>query len=137
MLFSLEELIADSDAIVIGVLKDPASDDESVPGAVLWRGTIDVEEVLLGEIAPGQAIRLGWVNFVVTDDFSRHYERLVGEKRIWLLVEGEGEDRYAAANSGRCLELEERARVEAILQDRAAATQGGSGPGASCDGGTV
>lgn len=108
---SVEQLVQETDLIVVGTLRDVSAHtaDEMDYG----RGRIEVHEVIWGKVSPGDSLLLKWSNpsgLACPRVEHKHHQ---GEKGIWLLTrDGEA---VGANYPGRFVELSERRRVEAAL----------------------
>lgn len=117
-LIPLEELVADSDLIVIGTLHSEYEDSEG-----LGRGYILVERIITKGVKTldntplrhGDNLKIEWAdNWACA---SGMHLRRVGQKGIWLLkVEGDGTVR--AGYPGRFLPLEDLGEIERLLKKK-------------------
>ncbi|HKA17687.1 MAG TPA: hypothetical protein VKN18_05165 [Blastocatellia bacterium] len=106
---STEELVQDSDLIVVGTLDNVT--EYSKNGIDFAQGTITVEEAIWGTASPGSILTLKWQNesdLVCPRVEHRHNQKKSG---IWLLnVQNDG---VVQANyPGRFVDLSERTTVE-------------------------
>jgi hypothetical protein len=110
---SLEELVQDSDLILVGTLGGVA--EFSRDGTDYGEGVITVEEVIWGNVSPGDTLTLKWQNpheLVCPRVEHRHNQNV---KAIWLLTVEAGHD-VRANYPGRFVELADRRKVERILR---------------------
>lgn len=108
----LDELVHDSDIIVIGTLEQVSEYTQN--GMDYGQGSILIDEVVWGMENPGGLLSLKWQNESILVCPRVEHRPNKGKKRIWLLtVEADGSVR--ADNPGRVVELGERARVEQYL----------------------
>ena len=108
---SVEELVQESDVIVVGTLRDVSeyTADETDYG----QGRIEVREVIWGRVAQGDSLLLKWHNasaLACPRVEHRGHGNLEG---IWLLTR-DGED-VKADYPGRFVEMSKRRQVEAAL----------------------
>ena len=115
LLIPIEQLVRESDAIVIATLSNPARAEGPASGTRIWTAALRVHEVLLGDVDPAHPLQIQWLEFEPTDDFNRHYERMRGKKRLWLLI-ADKNAYYSAQESGRCLPVQEKQRVQDLVQ---------------------
>lgn len=109
----LEELVQESDLIVIGTLRDVTehTTDETDYGV----GRIEVREVIWGNASAGDSLALKWDNangIACTRVEHRHNANVEG---IWLLTRVG--DAVQANYPGRFVELSERKQVERSLRN--------------------
>ena len=108
----LEDLVQDSDVIVIGTLQEVSQYTHN--GMDYAQGNIVIEEVIWGTANPGEVFTLKWQNasgLVCPRVEHRHNK---DNKGIWLLtVDPDGVVR--ANYPGRFVELNERSKVEQCL----------------------
>lgn len=108
---SVEELVRETDLIVVGTLRDAS--ERTADGVDYGEGHIAVREVIWGKVSPGDSLLLRWSNAsnMVCPRVEPQYFK--GKEGIWLLTrDGEA---VAADYPGRFVELSERRRVEAAL----------------------
>lgn len=110
-LIPVEELVRESDLIVVGTLRDV--EEHTADGTDYGRGRIAVREVIWGDAAPGDALLLRWdtPSAVVCPRVEHRYAANV--EGIWLLTRDGGA--VAADYPGRFVKLSERGKVEAAL----------------------
>jgi hypothetical protein len=111
---SLDRLVFESDAVVVGTLESPALDEDLLDDVYIYRALIQVAEVISGELNPGQALTLKWVQHKRSKALNRHYERVEGKPMLWLLVDSK-DGYYLAKNSGQCRSPSDRSKVEAFF----------------------
>lgn len=107
---SVEELVQETDLIVVGTLRDVS--EHTAADVDYGQGRIEVREVIWGKVSPGDSLLLKWSNpsGVICPRVEHDSNRGEG---IWLLTrEGEA---VAADYPGRFVEMSERRRVEAAL----------------------
>ena len=111
-LIPLDELVQDSDLIVVGSLEGVI--EYSRDGMDYAQGSIVIEEVIWGSANPGQALTLKWQNStgVVCPRVEHRYNQ--GRSGIWLLTAQSG-GIVQADYPGRFVELSDRKKVETIL----------------------
>jgi hypothetical protein len=108
----LDELVHDSDIIVIGTLEQVSEYTQN--GMDYGQGSILIDEVVWGMENPGGLLSLKWQNESILACPRVEHRHNEGKKSIWLLtVEPDGSVR--ANNPGRVVELGERPRVEQCL----------------------
>lgn len=107
----LEELVQDSDVIVVGTLRGVY--EHTAGGRDYGEGRIEVREVIWGRVAAGDSLRLKWSNSsaVICPRLEHGYN--AGQEGIWLLTR-DGAD-FGADHPGRFVRLAARGRVEAVL----------------------
>jgi hypothetical protein len=112
-LIPLDELVQDSDLIVVGTLGDVS--EYSSAGTDYGQGTIVVNEVIWGDTQANEVLTLKWQNStgVVCPRVEHSGEQ--GKKAIWLLTKRSG-DEVRADYPSRFVELADRAKVERILR---------------------
>lgn len=81
-----EELVADSDLIVVGTLKDVRKYTRGEQD--YGRGTIEVKEVLWGKAKPGDRLALRWSNSSRIICPRVEHKPHANKERVWLLKEG-------------------------------------------------
>jgi len=113
MLLPLEELIRESDVIVIAELSQPESEKGTSEDIRSWTAKIKVVEVLYGDVDPGQMLELHWLE-TVGDSFNRHYEKYKGQRLLWLLKVDDKKS-YSAAEAGRCRILDDKEKVKSLI----------------------
>jgi hypothetical protein len=117
----LEELVQESDLIVVGTLRDVS--EHTADGRDYGEGRIVVREVIWGRVSPGDSLLLKWENSsaIVCPRVEHKYNE--GEEGIWLLTrDGEA---VAANYPGRFVELKERGAVlKALLRTPVALRSG-------------
>ena len=108
---SIEELVHDSDLIVVGILNNVS--EYSQYGIDYAQGTISVDEVIWGAAQPGEVLTLKWKNEsgVVCPRVDHRLNQ--NRKAIWLLTTHDGE--VHANYPGRFVDLAERSKVEQSL----------------------
>jgi hypothetical protein len=111
---SLDRLVSESDAIVVGTLRSPTLDEDLLDDVYIYRALIQVDEVISGDLKPGAALILKWVQHKKSKALNRHYERVEGIPRLWLLVDSK-DGYYLAKNSGQCRSPRDRSEVESPL----------------------
>src|SRR5215475_5390351 len=109
MLIQTEELVQDSDSIVVGTLDNVS--EYAKNGIDFAEGTITVEEVIWGAARSGDVLTLKWQNY--SDVVCPRVEHQHNQKKsgIWLLnVQNDG---VVQANyPGRFVDPSERTKVE-------------------------
>jgi len=107
----LEELVQDSDLIVVGTLQRVSQ--YSQDGTDYGQGTILIHDVIWGVANPGHLLTLKWQNAsaIACPRVEHRHNRTKG---IWLLNIEEGQ-LVRADYPGRFVELKERRRVEQLL----------------------
>ena len=112
-LIPLDELVQDSDLIVVGTLGDVS--EYSSAGTDYGQGTIVVNEVIWGNAQTNEVLTLKWQNStgVVCPRVEHSGEQ--GKTAIWLLTKRSG-DEVRADYPSRFVELADRAKVERILR---------------------
>jgi hypothetical protein len=107
---SIEELVQNSDLIVVGTLDNVS--EYSQNGIDYGEGTITVDEVIWGAAGPGDLLTLKWQN--ASNLVCPRVEHRDNQKRtaIWLLIH---EDAVVYATYGRVVDLAERSKVEQSL----------------------
>lgn len=111
----LDELIQDSDLIVIGTLMDVS--EHSKKGMDYGQGTIIVDEVIWGSASPGEMLTLRWQNRSEMICPRVEHRGNENKKGIWLLTIGKNHE-VQANYPGRFVELKERKKVERMLQKK-------------------
>jgi hypothetical protein len=108
MLIELDELVQDSDVIVVGTLSNVHhySDNQMDYG----KGTIQVEEVIWGEVSPYQSLALVWQNETGLICPRVEHKGHENRKGIWLLTLGENGN-VRADYPWRFVDLKERQKV--------------------------
>lgn len=108
----VEELVQDSDLVVVGTLRDVR--ERTAGGTDYGEGLIHVREVIWGRVSPGDSLRLRWYNpsTILCPRVEHKYN--AGEEGVWLLTLDGGA--VAADYPGRFVELSARAEVEAALR---------------------
>lgn len=112
-LVPLEDLVSDSDLIVVGTLRDV--EESSHDGVDYGQGTIEVREVLWGQIKAGDKLTLKWQNSSAIICPRVEHRGNAGEKGVWLLTKGD-KGSVEADYPGRFVNLSERKRVENLLR---------------------
>jgi hypothetical protein len=112
-LIPLDELVQDSDLIVIGTLNEVS--EYSQDGMDYAQGSILIEEVVWGAAKAGQALALKWQNTtgLVCPRVEHRHDQ--GKKGIWLLTAEDNGEVVRANYPGRFLALSDRSKVERIL----------------------
>src|SRR5262249_6802017 len=111
-LIPLDQLVQDSDLIVVGTLGDVT--EYSSAGTDYGQGTIVVDDVIWGDVQPNDLLTLKWQNPTTLACPRVEHSGEQGQKAIWLLTKGNlGEVR--ANYPGRFVRLADRAKVERIL----------------------
>lgn len=108
----VEELVRESDLIVVGTLRDV--EEHTADGTDYGRGRIDVREVIWGDAAPGDALALRLDNPSAVVCPRVEHRHAANEEGIWLLTRDGGA--VAADYPGRFVNLSERGKVEAALR---------------------
>lgn len=107
---SVEELVRETDLIVVGTLRDVS--EHTADEVDYGRGRIEVREVIWGNVSPGDSLLLKWSNPSRLACPRVEHDSNTDEG-IWLLTrDGEA---VAANYPGRFVELSERREVEAAL----------------------
>ncbi|HSE36880.1 MAG TPA: hypothetical protein VLG74_06220 [Blastocatellia bacterium] len=111
-LIPLEDLVQDTDVIVIGTLQGVSQYTRN--GMDYAQGSIIVDEVVWGAANPGDLLILKWQNQsnLVCPRVEHRYNE--GKKVIWLLTVDPG-GVVRANHPGRFVELEDRPKVEQCL----------------------
>lgn len=108
----LEELVQESDLIVVGTLRDVSerSDGETDYG----EGRIDVRAVIWGDVSPGDALTLKWENASAVACPRTEHKHNADAEGIWLLTR---RGTFVNANyPGRFVELSARRDILAALR---------------------
>ena len=115
---SLEELVAESDLIVVGTLHSATEDHEGI-----GRGRIEIEEIVSGKartlegrpLSVGDNLRINWAdNWACAQGM---HERRIGEKGVWLLDILE-DGTVSAAYPGKFTKLEDLFEIRRLLRGR-------------------
>lgn len=116
---SLEELVAESDFVVVGTLTDVVqfSDLSQDYG----RGIITVEEVLWGRIGRGQRVVLAWDNGMGVICPRLEHAENQGNRGVWLLT-ASPTGHVRADYPWRFRGLSEKAKIVELLASRPAGT---------------
>jgi hypothetical protein len=115
IVISLESGVNTSDIIVVGTLRDVS--EETRDGIDYGTGEIIVDEVLWGNIEPGQKLVLVWQNESNIDCPRVEHRAHQNKQAVWLLnVKPEG--KVAADNPGRFVSIEKKAKVLELLRER-------------------
>ncbi|MBD3367155.1 MAG: hypothetical protein GF405_03130 [Candidatus Eisenbacteria bacterium] len=80
----LEDLVRDSDLVVAGTLRSVSASTRS--GVDVASGIIDVADVLWGDAAPGDTLRLVWKNQSGLAHPRVEYAHFTGREVVWLLT---------------------------------------------------
>lgn len=108
---SVEELVQDTDLVVVGTLRDVS--EHTADEVDYGEGRIHVREVIWGRVSPGDSLLLKWSNPSRMVCPRVENEDNKDREGIWLLTrDGEA---VAANYPGRFVDLSERRRVEAAL----------------------
>ena len=102
---TIEQLVRQSDIVVIGTLKEVDSWKNGM--GKQWFGLIHVEEVLWGNIKKGAEINLRWGSYI-------NHQNLHGKNGIWLLEETL-ENSFKADHPKRFCFLDHKSAVESAL----------------------
>ena len=114
LVLSLEQIVRDSDRIVVATLRNPSWSPGPSERTRTWTASLDVDEVLLWDRYPEESVVLTWVEFEGFEDFSRHFERLENETRVWLLVE-KSYGVYRAHDPGRWRDTKDLPKIRELL----------------------
>lgn len=112
LMVPLEELVQDSDLIVVGTLAGLYQHTQN--GIDYGQGTILIDEVIWGAATAGDTVTLKWQNesgLICPRVEHRHNQRIRG---IWLLTVEDG-GVVGANNPGRFVDLGERTNVDRFL----------------------
>jgi len=114
-LVPLDDLVQDSDLIVVGALDSVSEYSQS--GMDYGHGTILIDEVIWGAASAGESVTLKWQNKSGLVCPRVEHRENQGKKAIWLLtVEHAGVVR--ANYPGRFVDLSKRTEVEQILRKK-------------------
>lgn len=111
----LVDLVQESDIIVVGALGDVR--EYSDRGTDYGNGTIQVEEVIWGNVKEGQNLALLWTNGTGVVCPRVEHKNKENQKGIWLLTLDENGN-VRADYPGRFVDLEERDNVASALMKR-------------------
>ncbi|HKG14009.1 MAG TPA: hypothetical protein VKB12_11735 [Pyrinomonadaceae bacterium] len=110
-LVPLEELVEESDIIVVGTLRGVS--EHTADGIDFGEGRIEVREVIWGRVSPGDSLTLKWQNASAIACPRVEHRYNADEEGIWLLTrDGEAVN---ANYPGRFVGTSERRKVEAAL----------------------
>lgn len=113
---SIDEMVSRSRMVFVGsVIEvadgrfDPAPPEENFKGYRDLAVTIEVEEVLHGDVAAGEKVTIPWIGYRVNDDGSKGPQQIVnnqlppavGDRNLWFLGEGDGGTFGLIAYEGR------------------------------------
>ena len=117
----LEELVQESDLIVVGTLRDVS--EHTADGMDYGEGRIVVRAVIWGRVSPGDSLLLKWQNSSTIACPRVEHKYNANEEGIWLLTrDGEA---VAANYPGRFVELKERRAVLKALAQTPVALRSG------------
>ena len=119
---SVEELVQESDVIVVGTLRDVT--EYTADNTDYGQGRIEVREVIWGAVSPGDSLTLKWQNASAIACPRVEHRHNADEEGIWLLTR-DG-DAVNANYPGRFVELSERTKVEAALARSPVVLRGGN-----------
>jgi hypothetical protein len=110
-LVPLEELVQESDLIVVGTLRDVS--EHTADGVDFGEGRIEVREVIWGGVSKGDSLTLKWQNSSGVACPRVEHKYNAGAEGVWLLTrDGEA---VRADYPGRFVGVSERGKVEAAL----------------------
>lgn len=107
----LEELVQESDIIVVGTLRDVSEHTDD--GIDYGEGRIDVREVIWGNVSKGDSLTLKWQNSSAVACPRVEHGDSAGAEGIWLLTRNG--DAVNADYPGRVVDVSQRVKVEAAL----------------------
>lgn len=110
--YSIEDLVPQSDLIVVGRLKGVS--EFSSDGVDYGRGRIDVSEVIWGIAAPGESLDLRWQNESSLMCSRVDHRDAVGTDGIWLLTRS-SDGTVRADEEARFVALDRRSEVARSL----------------------
>jgi hypothetical protein len=121
IVISLESAVKSSDIIVIGTLRDVS--EETRDNIDYGTGEITVDEVLRGDIDPGQKLTLVWQNESNIDCPRVEHRGHQKKRAIWLLTQ-KPDGKVAADNPGRFVSAEKKQAVLELLREREKSNNG-------------
>lgn len=108
----LDELVQESDLIVVGTLHDVKEHSDGTTD--FGEGRIDVREVVWGDVSPGDSLTLKWENASAVACPRIEHQDNAGKEGLWLLTRSG--DAVSANYPGRFVNLSERRNVELALR---------------------